>query len=360
MSKDYYQILGIDKKANSDEVKKAFRKLAHKYHPDKGTGDEAKFKEISEAYSVLSNEKKRQEYDAYGRVFNEGGSGAGQGFGGFSGSQGFDFSQFTNQDFDLGDIFGGFGDIFGGSRRQKAKRGRDISIDLEVSFRDAIFGTERKVLLTKVSKCKTCNGSGGEVGTTMDTCKKCNGKGKIHETKNSILGTITTVRECESCLGTGEIPKEKCKACKGFGVLRREEEIVIKIPAGIDNGEMIRLGGMGEAISGGEAGDLYIKLHVITDSVFKKDGNNLITTLNVKLSDALLGSSYMLSTLDGDIEIKIPSGVSFGEVLRVSGKGVPVGKARRGDLLVKINITLPNKLSRTARKLVDEMKKEGI
>ncbi|MBT3282549.1 molecular chaperone DnaJ [bacterium] len=361
MSKDYYQILGVEKKASADEVKKAFRKLAHKYHPDKGTGDEAKFKEISEAYGVLSNEKKRQEYDAYGRVFNEGGAGGGQGFGGFQGAQGFDFSGFADQGFDMNDIFGGLGDIFGGGRRgQQQKRGRDISIDLEVPFKDAIFGTERKVLLTKVSQCKECHGSGGKVGTEMETCSNCNGKGKIHETKNSILGTITSVRGCDNCHSTGKVPKEKCKDCKGQGVARKEEEISIAIPAGVDNGEMIRLTGGGEAVSGGVSGDLYIKLHISPDPVFRKEGNNLSMILNVKLTDALLGSTYTVATLDGDIDIKIPAGVSFGEILRVSGKGVPVSKSKRGDLLVKINITLPNKLSRGAKKLVDEMKKEGI
>ncbi|MEK7589954.1 MAG: molecular chaperone DnaJ [Patescibacteria group bacterium] len=365
MQKDYYQILGVDKKANSDEVKKAFRKLAHKYHPDKGTGDETKFKEISEAYGVLSNEKKRQEYDAYGRVFNESGGtgqGAGQGFGGFdfNDAQGFDFSGFAGQDFDIGDIFGGLGDIFGGGQRQKVKRGRDISIDLEVSFRDAIFGTERKVLLTKVSQCSDCKGSGAKDGTEMDICKNCNGKGKVHETKRSILGTITSVRGCDNCNGTGKVPREKCKDCKGFGVARKEEEIAIAIPAGVDNGEMIRLSGGGEAVAGGMAGDLYIKLHISPDPIFKKDGNNLAMTLNVKLTDALLGNIYTIHTLDGNIDIKIPAGVSFGEILRVSGKGVPTGRGRRGDLFVKINITLPRKLSKNAKKLIDEMRKDGI
>lgn len=365
MAKDYYQILGVDKKANADDIKKAFRKLAHKYHPDKGGGDEAKFKEISEAYSVLSNEKKKQEYDAYGRVFNEsGGQQQGAGFGGFGfgggNSGGFDFSGFAGQDFDLGDIFGGLGDIFGGGQRQRVKRGRDISIDLEVPFRDAVFGTERKVLLTKVSQCSDCKGSGAKEGTQMDICKVCNGKGKIHETKSSILGTITSVRACDNCFGIGKMPKEKCKNCKGLGVLRKEEEIAIAIPSGVDNGEMVRISGAGEAVSGGVAGDLYIKLHVIPDKIFKKEGGNLITTLNIKLTDALLGSIYTLNTLDGDIDIKIPAGISFGEVLRISGKGVPASRTRRGDLLIKINITLPNKLSKNAKKLVDEMKKEGI
>lgn len=363
MSKDYYQVLGIDKKASADEVKKAFRKLAHKYHPDKKTGDEAKFKEISEAYGVLSNENKRQEYDAYGKVFNEESGEAGKGFGGFSGfsgAQGFDFSGFTDQGFDMGDIFGGLGDIFGGRGRQQAKRGRDISIDLEIPFKDSIFGTERKVLLTKVSQCKMCRGSGAKEGTETEVCKYCNGNGKIHETKNSMLGTITSVRICENCFGTGKVPKEKCKNCKGLGIARREEEISIVIPAGVDNGEMIRLSGGGEAVTGGASGDLYIKLHITSDHIFKKEGNNLLMTLNIKLTDALLGSAYTIHTLDGDIGINVPAGVSFGEILRVSGKGVPTGRKSRGDLLIKINITLPNKLSRNAKKLVDEMKKEGI
>ena len=174
------------------------------------------------------------------------------------------------------------------------------------------------------------------------------------------MGTITSVRGCENCHSTGKVPKEQCKHCRGLGVLRKEEEIRITIPAGVDNGEMIRLSGGGEAVSGGVAGDLYIKLHVSPDPVFTKDGSNLTTTLNIKLSDALLGSTYALKTLDGDIDIKVPAGVSFNETLRVGSKGVPVSKGKRGDLLVKINITLPNKLSKSAKKLVDEMKKEGI
>lgn len=364
MQKDYYQILGVDKKANSEEIKKAFRKLAHKYHPDKSTGNEVKFKEISEAYAVLSNDKKRQEYDAYGKVFNERSSGGGdsdfEGFGGFSGGSGFDFSGFTDQDFDIGDILGGLGNIFGGRNRQKTKRGRDISIDLEVSFRDGVFGTERKILLTKVSQCLSCKGSGAKEGAEMIICQICNGKGKIHETKNSILGTITSIRSCDNCYGIGKVPKEKCKECKGLGVKRREEEISIVIPAGVNAGEMIRLSGAGEAVAGGIAGDLYVKLHIIRDPIFKKEGSNLTTTLNVKLTDALLGNIYRIKTLDGDIDIKVPAGVSFGEILRVSEKGIPVNKNKRGDLLININITLPKRLSRSAKKLVDEMKKEGI
>lgn len=364
MGKDYYSILGIDKNSSTEDIKKVFRKLAHKYHPDKAGGDEAKFKEISEAYSVLSDNKKRAEYDAYGRVFNESAQGGASGFGNF------DFSNFASQggfstgggaafggqEFDLGDIFG---DIFGGSR-ERVQRGRDISIDLELSFRESIFGVERKVLLTKTSACKSCRGTGAKVGTELKMCAPCNGKGKVHEAKRSMLGTFTSVRVCNDCHGSGKIPKEKCKQCHGKGVKREQEEVIIAVPAGIENGEMIRLSGMGEALQGGVPGDLYVKIHAQPDSVFTKEGANLVMKLNLKLSDAILGGKYTISTLDGNIVVTVPPGVSYGEILRVRGKGVPFEKDKRGDLLIKLTITLPNKLSRKAKQLIEELKNEGI
>ncbi|MCW9054755.1 MAG: DnaJ domain-containing protein [Candidatus Pacebacteria bacterium] len=360
MSNDYYKVLGVAKNASKEEIKKAFRKLAHKYHPDKKTGDEKKFKEASEAYSVLSDDKKRAEYDAYGRVFSGAGGGqqgtAGGGFGGF------DFSGFQQGGFqggvDLGDIFGDiFGGGFGGARRA---RGRDISIDLELSFKDAVFGVERRVLITKTSGCDTCGGSGAEKDSGSVTCSACNGKGRVHENKQSPFGTFTSVRSCQECFGTGKVPKEKCKTCKSERVVRKQEEIVVRVPAGINNGEMIRLSGGGEAVPGGDAGDLYVKIHVHPDPNFHKEGNNLITTLNVKLSDALTGSEYSLKALDGDVvKVKVPQGVGFGEVIRVKGKGVPSGFSH-GDLLVKINIDMPKKLGRKAKEAVDILRKEGI
>ena len=351
MAKDYYAVLGIDRNANDEDVKKAFRKLAHKYHPDKGDGDEVKFKEISEAYSVLGNKKKRSEYDSYGNVFNDGASS--QGFDGFQ--QGFDPSNF--QGFDLGDIFG---DIFSGRGTAQTKRGRDISIDIEISFKDAAFGVERKVLLTKTSTCRTCSGSGAKEGTSFDTCKTCNGNGNVHETKRSLLGTFDSVKQCDACLGKGKIPKEKCKTCNGVGVLRKEEEIVLNIPPNVNNGEMIRMNGAGEAVPGGVAGDLYVKLHVKENKQFKKEGYNLITTLNVKLSDALLGHEYSVETLEGNIKVKVPAGATPHEILRVKGKGVPFNESKRGDLLIKLNIQLPKKLSKKAKKAVEALREEGI
>ncbi|MEN9524294.1 MAG: hypothetical protein RL536_363 [Candidatus Parcubacteria bacterium] len=363
--KDYYKTLGIDKKASKDEIKKAFRTLAHKYHPDKKTGDDAKFKEINEAYSVLSDDGKRAQYDQFGSY----GPNSGYGQGGYSGGQGFegfDFSQFTQGgfgggqsfEFDFGDMFG---DIFGGgSGRRQQKRGRDISIDLELSFEDSIFGVERTVLLNKVSKCDTCGGSGAEKGSETMTCEKCNGKGTVRELKRTFLGQFESVSTCQVCNGSGKVPKVKCHTCGGRGIYKKESEIKVKIPAGIDNGEMIRLSGGGEAVMSGTSGDLYIKIYVKKHPVFKKDGENLTMDLSVKLSDALLGGEYLISTLDGEIKLKIPEGVSHGEVLRIKGKGVPISKYNRGDILAKVHIGLPKKLSKEARKAVEELKREGL
>lgn len=352
--KDYYKILGIEKGATNDDIKKAFRKLASQYHPDKKTGDEAKFKEVSEAYAVLGDEKKRAEYDAYGHAFQGAG---GPGAGGFNwqGGQGF-----GGMEFDLGDIFENFGDMFGGGfGRRKEHRGRDISIDIQLTFKESIFGTKRKVLLTKNNTCKHCEGSGAKQGTELVNCETCNGQGRLRETRQSVMGSFTTVRECNACHGKGKVPKEKCGHCAGAGVMRTEQEIEINIPAGIQNGEVIRLTGQGEAVSGGTPGDLYVKLHVQSDPNIKRDGSNLIRPLAIKLTDALLGGSYSIETLDGNLEIKVPAGIHHGELLRIKGKGVPSG-SRRGDFLVKVSIETPNKLSRKAKKLVEELREEGI
>ena len=364
MNKDYYNILGVDKKASKEDVKKAFRKLAHKYHPDKKGGDEVKFKEVNEAYQVLSDDKKRAEYDSYGRVFSGGVQGGFSAGGGPA--SGFDFSGFT-QGGQAGFDFGNLNDIFsefftggadGGAAR--VKRGRDISTELHIPFSEAIFGTERKILINKISQCDVCEGSGAKPGTEMKTCPACNGQGKIHETKRSFFGTFSSVRECDICAGSGSVPTQMCKTCKGMGVLKKQEEIKVVIPAGINNGEMIRLSGMGEAISKGVSGDLYIKINVLPHPVFKREDSNLVMDLNIKLSDALLGIEYSITTLDGDIKVKIPTGVSPEETLRVRGKGVPTSEKKRGDLLIKLHIKLPTKLSKKSKELIEKLKEEGI
>ncbi len=362
MSKDYYETLGVNKGASKDEIKKAFYKLAHKYHPDKKEGNETKFKQVNEAYQVLSDDAKRSRYDQFG-------SADGAGFGGFStqggSASGWDFSGFQNggAEFDFGNLNDIFSDFFGGGMggsRREQKRGRDISTEITITFSDSIFGTNRKILITKMSACLVCHGSGAKAGSKMETCRTCNGQGKIRESKRTIFGNIASTKVCEVCLGTGEIPHDICEICKGKGVSRREEEVSIVIPVGIRDGEMIRMTGYGEAVSKGISGDLYIKINVTSHAIFKREGNDLVMNLNLKLSDALLGTEYPITTLDGEIKVTIPEGVSINEILRVRGKGVPVSKNKRGDLLIKLHIKLPGRLSRQSRELIEELKKEGI
>lgn len=363
MVKNYYEILGVPKNASKDEIKKAFRKLAHEYHPDKKGGNAEKFKEVNEAYSVLSDDEKRAQYDNFSRAY---GSSTGQG--GFQGNWedifrqsgfgqgGFDFAQGDDSfGWDLGDIFGEF---FGGGGR-KQKRGRDISIDIELTFEESVFGAERHILLNKVSVCEACSGSGAKKGSEMAECKTCNGRGKIREIKRSIFGSIEMTRTCDACGGEGKIPKERCSSCGGLGILKKEKEVKIKIPGGIDNGEMIRLSGEGEAIKGGVSGDLYIKVHVKKHKIFKKEGNDLVMNLDVKLSDAILGAEYKVETLDGILPLKIPEGTETGDILSIKGKGIPSG-SKRGDILVKIRVIIPKKLSKAAREFIEKLRKEGV
>lgn len=358
MAKNYYDTLGIDKKATQDDIKKAFRKLAQKHHPDKG-GDESKFKEITEAYSILSDEKKRREYDNYGQTFNGSGPGAGAGGNPFGG---FDFNGFGQGgvEFDFSDLFGGgFGDIFGGGS-PRTRRGRDISIDIEVSFKESVLGGMREVLITKIGKCDVCKGNGAKPGTEMKTCETCNGAGRVHETRNSMLGQFSSVRTCPTCEGTGKIPTEDCENCKGRGVLKRQEEIKVSIPKGIDGGEMIRMPGMGEAIKNGTSGDLYVKVHVKPDPVFKKDGLNLVMQAPLKLTDALLGTTLTVTTVDEKtLEVKVPPMTGTEETLRLRGKGIITDRGS-GDLLIRLSATLPKKLSKKAKEAIELLRTEGL
>ncbi len=369
MAKDYYEILGVNKDASKDEIKKAFYKLAHKYHPDKKGGDEKRFKEVNEAYQVLSDEAKRKNYDQFGASFENMRQGQGA-YGQSNGFGGFDFSGFQNAgdgfggvEFDFGNLNDIFSDFFGGSAgRQKSGdvRGRDISTEMEITFSEAVFGVTRTFLMTKKSMCDTCQGTGGKPGAKMETCGHCNGQGRIHETKRSFFGTFSSTKVCDECLGSGKVPTEKCPTCKGAGVIRKETEISLNIPAGIRDGEMMRLAGMGEAVSRGTPGDLYVKINVLSHPVFKREGGNLIMDMDLKFTDALLGAERTVKTLDGEITVKIPEGVSMNEILRVKGKGMPLGRGKRGDLLIKLNIILPKKLSRKEKELIEKLKEEGI
>lgn len=350
--KDYYQILGVDKKASKEEIRKAFHKLAHKYHPDKQGGDEQKFKEVNEAYQTLSDDNKRAQYDMYGS--------AGAGYGGQGGQTGgWDFSNMGGQgfDFDLGDIFGEF---FGGNRARE-KRGRDISVDIVISFKESVFGTERKIRINKIAICEVCQGSGASKDSKMKKCETCDGKGRTTETRRSILGSFQTVKECTVCHGQGEIPEKKCPTCHGQGTRSKDEEIEINIPAGINNGEMIRMSGRGEAIGKkGINGDLYIRIHVERDNSWRRDGNDLTTDLKIKLTEAILGTDFKLKTLEGDLTLKIPAGITYGERLRIKGKGVPSRSGKRGDILVRVTFQTPDKISKKAKKIIEELQEEGL
>ena len=356
MAKDYYTTLGIEKKASKDEIKKAFHKLAHKHHPDKKGGDEAKFKEVNEAYQVLSDDSKRKEYDTYGQYSGNGGGqqgGYGQGNGG---GQGFD-------GVDLGDIFNDFfGGGFSNQGGRRVERGSDISIDIELTFVESIFGVTRKVSIGKTSTCDTCSGSGAKSGTKMKKCVTCDGKGKVSEMRRSFLGTFSSVSVCSICNGKGETPEEKCRTCDGMGVKRKQEEITIKVPSGIQDGEMLRMSGKGEAVAHGVAGDLYIRVHVKPHALYHREGNNLIMNLDVLLSDALLGATYKVMDLnDKPMEIKIPEGVKFGDILRLKEKGIPgANRGKTSDILIHVNIKTPSKLSGKAKKLIEELKHEGV
>jgi len=353
MSKDYYAALGVEKNASKEEIKKAFHKMAHKYHPDKKGGDEAKFKEVNEAYQTLSDDTKRQGYDRHGSSYSDMG-------GGHPGGHGYSSGGFEGVD--LGDIFNDFfGAGFGGGGT-RVERGRDVSIDIEISFEESVYGTTRKVLLNKASLCAICTGSGAKPGTKLKKCPTCGGKGRINEMRKSFLGTFSTVATCSACAGAGETPDEKCKHCGGVGVEKKQEEISINIPPGLHNGEMLRMSGKGEAVAKGIAGDLYIKLHVTPHPLYHREGNNLVMTLDVKLSDALLGASYSIKGIDGKpVDVRIPEGVKFGDILRLKEKGAPsVGRGRVGDLLIHVNIKTPAKLSAKAKKLIEELKQEGV
>ncbi len=349
--KNYYDILGVAKGATDAEIKKAFRVLAQKYHPDKNGGNDSKFKEVSEAYAVLGNKEKRAQYDQFGHA-GAGGFGR-QGFGGF------DFSQFQQGfggvEFDLGDIFS---DMFGGARGARTKRGSDIAMSIELSFTEAAFGVEKTLRLNKTVRCEACEGTGAHDKKTK-TCSTCNGAGVVQEMRRTVLGTIATKRVCTACDGTGAVPEKACTTCGGAGVIKKTEELTVHIPAGISDGETLRVRGKGEALRGGEAGDLYVQVYVAAHKSFTRDGNHLRTTLDIKITDALLGTKREIETLDGTIELHIPSGTSDGDVLRVKGKGIGE-KNVRGDLLVRMRIDIPQKLSRKEKKLVEELRTAGL
>lgn len=358
MAQDFYQTLGVEKGASKDEIKKAFHKLAHKYHPDKKDGDEKKFKEVNEAYQTLSDDQKRAQYDQFGSAGpSMGGGFGGFDFGGFSGG----FSQNGSGqgfEFDLGDMFG---DMFGGgSRRSQARRGNDLQTSIHLTFKESVFGTEKELSMTKPHTCSTCKGDGAKPGSGFDTCKNCDGKGSVRHIQRTILGNIATTATCDVCHGNGKIPKEKCSTCKGAGVVRDTRTIKVQIPAGIQNGETLRVTGMGEAIQGGQSGDLYIRISVAMHKSIARQGQDLYAKFDISLTDAILGGTFEIETLDGVKKFEVPAGSQLGDSVVLKHLGVANSSGKRGNFIIQLHIKLPTKLSKTAKSLIEELKKEGI
>lgn len=361
---DYYKTLGVARNATKEEIKKKYRELAHKYHPDKG-GDERMFKELNEAYQVLSDEKKRSQYDQFGRVF-EGGAHQG-GFewpGGFrvdfgeGGPTGAGFGEFDFSDI-FEDFFGGFG---GARTRSREKRGRDIRLDAEISFEESILGAKKEFDISKLTNCHVCKGSGGEPGAKMKDCPACNGRGNVQKTQRTILGSFTQVATCQECAGSGKRPEIKCSNCHGRGSYVSSERIEVIIPKGVREGEILKITGKGEASTvHGAPGDLYINLHVLPHKIFYRQGDDIIMRLPIKLSQALLGDTIDVETIDGAIGLKIPEGTQGGDILRVRGKGAYLSSGYgRGDLLVEVRVEIPKRTGKKLKELVQELKKEGL
>lgn len=354
MAKDYYKILGIERNASDEEIKKAFRVLAHKHHPDKEGGDEAKFKEINEAYQVLGNPQKKAQYDQFGQTFDQGGGPGGFGGGGFGGFQGANF--------DMGDLGEMFGDMFGfgGGRGRRQARGGDIEVNLTVTFAEAAFGVEKTIELYKPVACADCSGTGIPPGAKMHPCKACNGQGRVRQVQRTILGSFEAVTTCATCRGTGNVPEKECKTCSGAGVKREKAAIKVKIPAGIDHGETIRVQGQGEAAGHGvPPGDLYLHIRIQTDPRFERDGFDVYSNLDIGFAEAALGTERKVETLDGEITVKVPSGVQSGEEIRLKGRGVThLRDAARGDHYVRVTVRTPKHLSRKAKQLLEELKDE--
>lgn len=350
--RDYYEVLGVSKGASDDELKKAFRKEAKKYHPDLHPGDkeaEAKFKEVNEAYEVLSNPEKRQKYDQFGHAGVDPNFGAGAGGSGFG-----DFGDIFS------DIFGGFGG-FGGGRRNGPKRGNDVRQVVNISFEEAAFGCKKQINITKMDSCDTCHGTGAKPGTSAETCRRCGGTGQIQTQQRTILGYMTNVTTCPDCNGTGKIIKEPCRDCRGTGKVRKSKTVEINIPAGIDDGQTIQLTGQGEPGSqGGPAGDLLITVRVRPHEMFKRRDNDIYLEMPISFVQAALGATLTVPTLDGAVEYDIPEGTQSETRFRLRGKGVPFIRGKgRGDQYVTVRVEVPKNLSSKQKELLKEFDEDS-
>jgi molecular chaperone DnaJ len=355
MSKrDYYEVLGVSKTASADEIKKAFRKAAVQHHPDKEGGDEAKFKEVNEAYEVLKDQQKRQRYDQFGHAGVGGSSG-----GGANGGNPFEGFGGQNVNFDFGD--GGLGDIFGqffggGQQRQKGPtRGRDVETTLSLSFEQAVFGVEETLSLDMDDECEHCHGTTVEPGHSMKTCSTCRGAGQQTRVMNTIFGQIQQAVTCDTCKGKGKVPEKICSVCKGKGTQRRKQEIKLKVPAGIDDGATIRLQERGEAIGGGARGDLYVHIRVKAHKKFTREGDIILSEEHISMVDAALGTEIDVATVDGEVRMKVPAGTQSGTDFKLSSHGVPHMRGTgRGAHIVSIVVDTPTKLSKKQKELLEQ------
>lgn len=358
--RDYYEVLGLKKGASDDEIKKAFRKMAMKYHPDKNPGDkeaEEKFKEINEAYSVLSDPDKKSKYDRFGFAGvdpNAGFGGGGSGFGGFGGTGGFE---------DIFDMFGGmFGGGFGGGQQRRnngPKKGRDLQKAITITFEEAAFGCKKELEINKYVACPTCKGEGTKPGTSKKTCPKCGGSGQISQMQRTPFGQFQSVTQCDQCGGTGQINETPCEDCRGTGKVRKTVKISVDIPDGVDNESVIPIRGQGEpGVNGGPNGDLYIVISVKPHKVFKRNGSDLYLEIPISFDQAALGAEIIVPTLEGKVSYKVPAGTQPGTTFRLKGKGVRnLRNDRMGDLYVKVNLEVPTKLNHKQKKAIEEMGK---
>lgn len=362
--RDYYQVLGVPRTASPEEIKKAYYKLAHKYHPDKG-GDEKKFKEINEAYQVLSDKEKRAQYDKFGRVFEGGPTGGTSGFEWAWGRPDINFEDAFGTDFgDIGEIMEEmFG--FGASPRRKkdVKRGRDIEVDIEISLEDCLKGSEKVITLYKYVTCSRCQGSGAEPGTEIKECFSCRGTGEVQQIKKTFFGSFTRYTTCPECGGEGYRPEKPCNVCKSEGRIKDEEDIKIWIPAGVDTNQVIKVEGKGEAgRKGGKPGDLYLRISVKKHPIFTRKGDDLYISVPISFSQAALGDQIEVPTLEQKkIFLTVPAGTESGKILRISGKGIPhFSGYGRGNLYVELVIKTPKKLTKTQKEILERLKEEGM
>ena len=366
MAQDFYQTLGVSKAATPEEIKKAYRRLAHEHHPDKDKGNADKFKEVNEAYQVLSNPDKRASYDRFGSTGpGMGGGGPGGSGGGAGGFGGFDFNDFAQGFGQQGgggfdDAFDIFSDIFGGGKRESRTRGIDLEMELKLTFEEAVFGVEKEIELDKKDTCKKCTGSGAEPGSKVSTCPKCHGQGQIRVTRRTILGNMATVSTCDQCNGQGKVPEKPCEECKGSGQLRQSKKISVKIPAGVDDGSRVRVTGEGEVgYRGSSPGDLFLHLHVKPHATLKREREHVFSETPISFYQAALGTSIDVDGVDGKMDVKVPAGTQSGKVLRLKGKGVPfVNSSTRGDHYVTIRVVTPTKLTKKEKDLFKKLAEE--